>query len=1132
MLVTRDITRSPFSEVDSGSIATPFTINGITPRFIELGGQSFLIAAGQRETRLFLPDTNINSIFSGEIDLYVQIEGGKYLETDLSSAFAEIETGARIVDFTVADFNNDGIDEIINSFDESEPPALIGDGILRYYQLDANGVYRAAAIDSFAQINQENGSKFQTVLDVNGDGFLDVVVTSGDRETPNIFLNTNNGATFEPFTGATNLPPEIDLSDTGNIYSVDGDRDGDLDLVLKDETGNLIFFRYQNGIYTRVADAENPFIGVAVSGELAFRDVDSDGDIDVLGIGFATGEVNYYENIAIANDNPPVAANDTFEVLGRNPQELDVLRNDLGFQDRDISLISFSATSALGGTITQRDDKLVYTASAGITAVTEDSFEYIIQDSAGRTDIATVRVNIFPQFFFQRVADANPFAYLDVGDEATPELADIDGDGDLDLISGNEEAEIRYFRNDNGLLVAQTGIDNPFDPVSLGGRFANDSALAFADYDQDGDLDFIAGSDAVRDDGQYFYFQNNSGIYFDLFGPTNPVQTISDLEAHLVPVAVDWDRDGDQDLVVGSDELILYFQNNNGILQEVTATQNPFQAFNIAEEDSDLDLGAEISVNFFDFDGDGDLDLISGNRPGDVFAFRNDGDRWTKLTGKNHPLGGDIDLEDDVTIGRGDVDNDGDDDLIIGKANGTFLYWESLLISSEIPQTLLPPAIPDSFPQTFTLQEAGNNPFSNLNIGDGVAPELVDIDGDGDLDLISGNEDAEIRYFLNQDGNFSEQTGVNNPFNQINLAGFLIDDSAVTFADYDSDGDLDFVAVSERVSEDGEYFYFQNNGSSYTQLFGANNPIRTVSEIDPTLKPTAIDWDQDGDPDLVVGYEDFIRYFENNGGILQEVEERANPFRFFNLVEDDSDAPLNIGSEVSLSFFDFDSDQDLDLLAGNRFGDILAFQNDGNGWTALTEDNHPLGGDINVDFVGKIAQGDLDLDGDTDFVIGVDDGNILYWENQPNVLNTPINRFQNSSIPGTYLFAGEAESQAIRANFPNFVEEGLAFKVATEPGGDLIPLYRFQSNVTPGTYLFTGEEERVGINENFANDFTEEGLAFYVYPGGSGQGSTFYRFQNQDRPGTYLFAGEAERAVILSDFPSFIEEGIAFEVGI
>ncbi|MDJ0531809.1 MAG: peptidylprolyl isomerase [Xenococcaceae cyanobacterium MO_207.B15] len=147
-------------------------------------------------------------------------------------------------------------------------------------------------------------------------------------------------------------------------------------------------------------------------------------------------------------------------------------------------------------------------------------------------------------------------------------------------------------------------------------------------------------------------------------------------------------------------------------------------------------------------------------------------------------------------------------------------------------------------------------------------------------------------------------------------------------------------------------------------------------------------------------------------------------------------------------------------------------------------------------------------------------------------LNTPIYRFQNSDIPGTYLFVAEEERANILENFTNFEEEGLAFRVAVEPGDNLIPLYRFQSTITPGTYLLAGEQERASINQDFADSFIEEGLAFYVYEAGSGLGTDFSRFQNRDRPGTYLFATGEERANIRENFTNFEEEGIAFEVDI
>lgn len=185
-----------------------------------------------------------------------------------------------------------------------------------------------------------------------------------------------------------------------------------------------------------------------------------------------------------------------------------------------------------------------------------------------------------------------------------------------------------------------------------------------------------------------------------------------------------------------------------------------------------------------------------------------------------------------------------------------------------------------------------------------------------------------------------------------------------------------------------------------------------------------------------------------------------------------------------------------------------------------------------------------------------------------NVLRTPLYRFQNSQIPGTYLFVGEEEKNNIIRQFPQFKLEGLAFQVASQEKGDplttgnaditvkatnllgesvtdtfninvtgeipenhdqLTRFYRFQNRDKPGTYLYADEAERVSIRNNFPN-FIEEGTAFYAYGANSNQGEKIYRFQNSQQPGTYLFVAEAERQNIIANFPQFIQEGIAFEV--
>ncbi len=148
-----------------------------------------------------------------------------------------------------------------------------------------------------------------------------------------------------------------------------------------------------------------------------------------------------------------------------------------------------------------------------------------------------------------------------------------------------------------------------------------------------------------------------------------------------------------------------------------------------------------------------------------------------------------------------------------------------------------------------------------------------------------------------------------------------------------------------------------------------------------------------------------------------------------------------------------------------------------------------------------------------------------------SLLNIPINRFQNSLLPGTFLFATEGESANIRQNFPHFVEEGGAFNVASQPADNLIQFNRFQNSLVPGTYLYATEGESVNIRQSFPN-FIEEGVAFYAYGSDEGIGEDYYRLQNTLQPGTYIFVGEAEKDNILAQFPQFKLEGVAFEVAI
>src|SRR5262249_25557036 len=153
-----------------------------------------------------------------------------------------------------------------------------------------------------------------------------------------------------------------------------------------------------------------------------------------------------------------------------------------------------------------------------------------------------------------------------------------------------------------------------------------------------------------------------------------------------------------------------------------------------------------------------------------------------------------------------DLDGDGRLDAVVGVSDGSLHYFKNT-------GTAIAPA--------FTEQTGAANPFNGVDVGLYSTPSFADLNGDGLLDAIVGNQAGQLRYFQTTGTAIAPAfTNAPNP-----LSSFVIGfDSAPTFVDLDGDGDLDAV-VGERAST---LNYFENTGSAaapvFTERTGANNP--------------------------------------------------------------------------------------------------------------------------------------------------------------------------------------------------------------------------------------------------------------------------------------------------------------------
>jgi hypothetical protein len=191
--------------------------------------------------------------------------------------------------------------------------------------------------------------------------------------------------------------------------------------------------------------------------------------------------------------------------------------------------------------------------------------------------------------FITRTGAANPLNGQDVGSFSTPFLADLDGDGDLDLVSGEQSGVFFYYENTGTAVspafVPRTGAANPLAGHDVG----NGSRPARGDFDGDGDLDLVAGADS----GTLSVFENAGNATNPIFvlsiGAANPLKG-QDLGSRSSPSLGDLDGEGDLDLVSGRyDGIFHYFES---------LIPQPLSAFELMGTSSPL-FGQDTGSNSF-----------------------------------------------------------------------------------------------------------------------------------------------------------------------------------------------------------------------------------------------------------------------------------------------------------------------------------------------------------------------------------------------------------------------------------------------------------------------------------------------------------------------------------------------------
>ncbi len=331
---------------------------------------------------------------------------------------------------------------------------------------------------------------------------------------------------------------------------------------------------------------------------------------------------------------------------------------------------------------------------------------------------------------------------------------DIDGDGVKELLIG-DQASPNSLLVHNGGTAASAEMDvqdvnfPTYDvPVSL----PNYVHHAYIDVDNDGKRDLLACAGTLEDKAGVWFYKNTNTDAAPIFSfqKNNYLQNeMLDVGQGACPVFFDADADGLKDLVIAHGEYV----TNSGVVSRLSLYKNvgtaTAPAFQFVTNDyaslSNYNLFFPIAVTFGDIDGDGDQDMLIGDFAGQVHLFNNSagaGNPASFLLSVPTYMG--IDVGNNATPQLVDMDNDGVLDLVIGEQDHGFLnYYHNSGTTHSAAFTSAP-----------TRDTLGNIILAQPSAFNGYGVPFI-FSYSGSHQMLTANMHGDIYYYDNIDNNLN-----------------------------------------------------------------------------------------------------------------------------------------------------------------------------------------------------------------------------------------------------------------------------------------------------------------------------------------------------------------------------------------
>jgi hypothetical protein len=738
--------------------------------------------------------------------------------------------------------------------------------------------------------------------DYDSDGDLDMVMTGGTETGPSTRLYRNDEAEFDEVSAG--LPGVWG----GAVAWGDYDRDGDLDLLLTGDTQSGYLSRvYRNdgGSFTDIGAGLPGVIG----NPAAWGDYDNDGDLDILLCGWdgSAHIARVYRNDDgtfhdIGAGLAGVSSQTTYQAWGDYDN------------DGDLDLFLTGGSDPVSISRIYRNDAGTFVdVEAGLPGVGYCSGAWGDYDGDGYLDLLLAGETGSGEYLTRLYhSDGGSFSEVAAGLPGTSHGAvawgDFDNDGDLDIaLTGYVQSGARIaavYRNDGGSFT-DSGIAMP-------GVIAG--TVAWGDYDHDGRLDLLLAGHTSQAVNISRIYRNNTPI------ANTPPTAPASLSALLLgdQVTFNWNPSADDQTpppglsynlrvgtTPGGSEVCAPMASAAGGYRRVVQLGNAQQRTSWT-----LNLPSGSDTLYWSVQG------IDGAFAGSPFAAEQTvvppfTEIGVELPGVNYS-----------SAAWGDYDQDDDLDILLTGWGGDSLGSLSRVYRND--------------DGTFVDGNAG------LPACNGGAAAWGDYDSDGDLDiLLVGDTGSGLisRIYRNDTVDGFQYVATDLPG---------VRDAAVAWGDYDNDGDLD-ILLSGSTGSGSISRVYRNDGAGHFVEIDAGLPDVSNSAV------AWGDYDRDGDLDILlagsVEFGDITAIYRNDAGSF--------------VLDADAGAPLAVVHGGTVAWGDYNSDGRLDILLTGYCDGVnvsRVYRNDGPGFT-------DIGAQLAGVWAGAAAWGDYDNDGDLDILL-------------------------------------------------------------------------------------------------------------------------------------------------------------------